>query len=89
MIYDIYMLFWLFAIIYNALLLIEIYYAQEKKDFTVADMIYQWVIFNILLFILHPFLYLIYIVSLIQGFEPSTLKREFKTIHKDSLRRLR
>lgn len=89
MIYDIYMFFWFLAVVYNGILLTEVYYYQEKDEFTIGDIIYQWVLFNILLVILHPFLYLIYIVSIIQGFDPSTLRREFKMIHKDSLRRLR
>lgn len=86
MITQIYLFFWLIAILYNSNLLIDLYI---KGEFAFGDMLYQWAITNILLFILHPFLFFIYLLSILQGIERHTLRREFMQVHKDSLRRLR
>jgi len=86
MLTQIYLFFWLLAIVYNSTLLSDLYF---KGEFTLGDMLYQWTITNLVLLILHPFLLLIYLMSILQGIELHTIRREFMQIHKDSLRRFR
>jgi hypothetical protein len=86
MLYQIYLFFWLFAVLYNTTLLIDLY---AQKEFPLWDICYQWALTNILLLVLHPLLFIVYIISIIQGSDLHYLRREFLFVHKDSLRRLR